>query len=99
MIIARLSPWLRTQHCKVLHSHNIVHTLPPSTRIFNEASELNDLMYSNLDHADKKTLNNEDYIKKIMESEAQGSQVSSSLISKGPPPLLMEDKIKILTGC
>ena len=35
-------------------------------------------MYSNLDHADKKTLNNEDYIKKIMESEAQGSQVSLS---------------------
>ena len=41
-------------------------------------------MYSNLDHADKKTLNNEDYIKKIMESEARGSQVSSSF--QEPPP-------------
>ena len=40
-------------------------------------------MYSNLTHADKKTLNNEDYIKKIMESEAQGSQVTCKLIPKG----------------
>merc|ERR1712110_956328 len=63
-------------------SHNIVHTLPPSTRIFNEASESNDLMYSNLDHADKKTLNNEDCIKKIMESEAQGSQDANNNVQE-----------------
>ena len=75
MIIARLYPWLHTQHCKVLHSHNIVHTLPPSTWILQWSSELDDLMYSNLAH-DKKTLNNEEYVQRIMEAESQGGQVS-----------------------
>ena len=32
-------------------------------------------MYSNLAH-DKKTLNNEEYVQRIMEAESQGGQVS-----------------------